>query len=53
MVFVTHILRQAKRLADHVIFLCLGELVECGPAREVFNKPKDPRTAAYIEGVFG
>jgi phosphate transport system ATP-binding protein len=52
-VFVTHILRQAKRLADHVIFLYLGELVEYGPAREVFSKPKDPRTAAYIDGVFG
>ncbi len=52
-VFVTHILRQAKRLADHVIFLYLGELVECGPASEVFNNPKDPRTAQYLEGVFG
>ncbi|MDD1719684.1 MAG: phosphate ABC transporter ATP-binding protein [Methanoregulaceae archaeon] len=52
-VFVTHILRQAKRLADYVIFLYLGELVEYGPANEVFFHPKDPRTAAYIEGVFG
>ncbi|MDD1717580.1 MAG: phosphate ABC transporter ATP-binding protein, partial [Methanoregulaceae archaeon] len=52
-VFVTHILRQAKRLADHVIFLYLGELVESGPASEVFNHPKDPRTAQYLEGVFG
>lgn len=52
-VFVTHILRQAKRLADYVIFLYLGELVECGPAQEVFTNPKDPRTKAYLEGVFG
>jgi phosphate transport system ATP-binding protein len=52
-VFVTHVLRQAKRLADYVIFLYLGELVECGPAQEVFNNPKDPRTKAYLEGVFG
>jgi phosphate transport system ATP-binding protein len=52
-VFVTHILRQAKRLADYVIFLYLGELVECGPAHEVFTNPKDPRTKAYLEGVFG
>ncbi len=52
-VFVTHILRQAKRLADHVIFLYLGELVESGPASQVFNHPKDPRTAQYLEGVFG
>jgi len=52
-VFVTHILRQARRLADHVVFLYLGELVEQGPAEKVFSKPDNPRTKAYIEGVFG
>lgn len=52
-VFVTHVLRQAKRLADYVVFLYLGELVEHGPAHEVFANPKDPRTKAYLEGVFG
>jgi phosphate transport system ATP-binding protein len=52
-VFVTHVLRQAKRLADYVVFLYLGELVEHGPAHEVFTNPKDPRTKAYLEGVFG
>ena len=52
-VFVTHILRQAKRLADYVVFLYLGELIEHGPAETVFNQPKNPRTKAYIEGVFG
>jgi len=52
-VFVTHVLRQAKRLADYVIFLYLGELVEHGPAQEVFTNPKDPRTKAYLDGVFG
>ncbi len=52
-VFVTHVLRQAKRLADYVIFLYLGEVVEHGPAHEVFTNPKDPRTKAYLEGVFG
>ncbi|WP_233504436.1 phosphate ABC transporter ATP-binding protein [Methanoregula formicica] len=52
-VFVTHILRQAKRLADYAVFLYLGEVVECGPAHEVFTSPKDPRTKAYLEGVFG
>jgi phosphate transport system ATP-binding protein len=52
-VFVTHVLRQARRLADHVIFLYLGELIEYGPAEKVFTQPDDPRTRAYIEGVFG
>jgi phosphate transport system ATP-binding protein len=52
-VFVTHILRQARRLADYVIFLYLGEIVEHGPAETVFSQPSNPRTKAYIEGVFG
>jgi phosphate transport system ATP-binding protein len=52
-VFVTHILRQAKRLADYVIFLYLGELIEDGPAETVFAEPRNPRTKAYIEGEFG
>ena len=51
--FVTHILRQAKRIADYVIFIYLGEIIEHGPADEVFNNPKDERTKAYLEGTFG
>jgi phosphate transport system ATP-binding protein len=51
-VLVTHILRQAKRLADYVIFLYLGNLIEHGPAAEVFNNPKSPKTKAYITGTF-
>ncbi len=49
-VVVTHILRQAKRIADYIAFLYLGELVEHGPAEEVFNRPRDPRTRAYLTG---
>jgi phosphate transport system ATP-binding protein len=49
-VVVTHILRQARRIADHLAFLYLGELVEHGPAPEVFADPKDPRTRAYVTG---
>lgn len=49
-VLVTHILRQAKRLADYVAFLYLGELIEFGPASEVLTSPQDPRTRAYITG---
>jgi phosphate transport system ATP-binding protein len=49
-VVVTHILRQAKRIADYVIFLYLGELVEHGPAESFFSSPKDERTRAYISG---
>lgn len=49
-VLVTHILRQARRLADYVVFMWLGEVVECGPSHEVFSNPKVERTRAYLEG---
>ena len=52
-VLVTHTLRQAKRLADYVIFVYFGNLVEQGSAEDIFSTPKDPRTKAYIDGVFG
>lgn len=50
-VIVTHILRQAKRLADYVAFLYLGELIEHGPAREIFENPKEEITKEYIKGI--
>lgn len=49
-VLVTHILRQARRLADNVVFMYLGEVVEWGPAQEVFANPRQERTRAYLEG---
>jgi len=49
-VLVTHTLRQAKRLADYVIFLYFGMVIEQGSADEVFNNPKNPETIAYIKG---
>ena len=52
-VLVTHSLRQARRLADYAVFLWLGELVEAGPAAQVFNAPRHERTAAYLSGDIG
>jgi phosphate transport system ATP-binding protein len=52
-VIVTHNLQQAQRIADQVAFMYLGDLVEYGPARQVFNNPKEERTAEYIHGAFG
>jgi len=49
-VLVTHTLRQAKRVADYLIFLYFGEVVEEGTSDEFFNNPKDPKTKAYLEG---
>ncbi len=50
-VIVTHILRQAKRLADYVIFLYLGKLIEHGSAKDIFENPKEEMTKEYIKGV--
>jgi len=49
-IVVTHILRQARRIADYLAFLYLGELVEHGPAEEIFANPRDSRTRAYLTG---
>ncbi|MBN1939706.1 MAG: phosphate ABC transporter ATP-binding protein, partial [Candidatus Aminicenantes bacterium] len=49
-IVVTHILRQARRIADYIVFLYLGELVEHGPAAEVLADPKTPRMKAYLTG---
>ncbi len=51
-VVVTHILRQARRIADYVLFMYMGTLVEHGPAQQIFSNPKDQRTKAYISGAF-
>ncbi len=49
-VLVTHNLFQAKRLADRVLFLLGGEVVEEGAAPAFFEAPKDPRTRAFLSG---
>lgn len=51
-VLVTHTLRQALRIADHVIFIYLGEVIESGSAKELFNNPKHELTKQYLSGVF-
>lgn len=50
-IIVTHILRQARRLADYVAFMYLGELIEHGPADEIFENPQHEMTKDYIQGV--
>ncbi len=50
-IMVTHILRQAKRLADYVIFMYYGKALEAGPAKEIFENPRNEITRQYINGV--
>jgi phosphate transport system ATP-binding protein len=52
-VIVTHNLQQAFRIADHVGFMYLGELVEYGSAGALFSNPRQQRTRDYISGAFG
>ncbi len=52
-VIVTHNLQQAQRVADHVAFMHLGELIEYGPAEQIFGQPQQQRTREYIGGAFG
>ncbi len=51
-VMVTHTLRQALRIADHVIFMYLGEVIEEGSAEQVFHHPKHELTKKYLNGAF-
>lgn len=51
-VIVTHVLRQAKRIADNIVFMYLGEVIEQGPANEFFENPKKEITKSYLSGSF-
>ena len=52
-VIVTHNMQQAARSSDYTAFFLLGELVEFGKTQDIFTKPNDLRTEAYITGRFG
>ncbi len=47
-ILVTHVLRQAMRLADHVIFMCDGKIIEQGQPDELFNNPQTEELRAYL-----
>jgi phosphate transport system ATP-binding protein len=53
LVMVTHDIDQARRLADHVVFMWLGELVEHGPAKRFFTEPQQELTQAYLAREIG
>jgi phosphate transport system ATP-binding protein len=52
-IIVTHNLQQAARASDHTAFFYVGELVEFGPTEQMFTRPREARTEAYITGRFG
>ncbi len=51
MVIATHDLRLASRIANEVVFLEAGNVVESGPARQVFTEPKQDRTRRFISTI--
>lgn len=52
-IIVTHNIQQTARVSDYVAFFYLGELVEYGPTRDVFENPGNELTERYITGKFG
>ena len=51
-ILVTHTLRQARRIADYILFMYLGKIVESGPTEEFFNNPRKQLTKEYLSGSF-
>ena len=52
-VIVTHNMQQAARISDCTAFFLLGELIEVGKTRHIFEMPKIKSTEDYITGRFG
>jgi len=52
-IIVTHNMQQAARVSDFTAFLYLGELVEYGSTKDIFENPKSELTEKYITGEFG
>lgn len=52
-IIVTHNLAQAGRISDYSIFMYLGDLIEFGKTKDMFQNPVDKRTEEYLTGKFG
>jgi phosphate transport system ATP-binding protein len=52
-VIVTHNMQQAARCSDKTAFFYMGRLIEYADTRDIFTKPSNPQTEAYVSGRFG
>ncbi|HHW7518367.1 phosphate ABC transporter ATP-binding protein PstB [Mannheimia haemolytica] len=50
---VTHNMQQAARCSDYTAYMYLGELIEFGDTKQIFDKPKFRQTEDYIKGKMG
>ena len=50
MVIVTHEMSFARDVADTIVFMDGGVIVEEGPAADVINNPSNERTKAFLAG---
>ncbi|NJM14320.1 MAG: phosphate ABC transporter ATP-binding protein [Bacteroidales bacterium] len=48
-ILVTHVLRQARRLADNVVFMYYGQIIEQGPPEDIFENPKTEKLRKYLQ----
>lgn len=51
MIIVTHEIPFAREVADRVIFIDEGRIIESGPPSQVLDNPKDPRTRQFLNQV--
>jgi phosphate transport system ATP-binding protein len=52
-VIVTHNMHQAKRISDTTAYFHLGEIIEKGTTKKIFDNPNHRKTKAYVSGDFG
>jgi len=52
-IIVTHNMQQAARVSDYTAFMYLGELIEFGETKQIFENPREEFTERYISGKFG
>ena len=52
-IIVTHNMQQASRISDKTAFFLVGDVIEYGDTRQIFNNPKEKKTEDYITGRFG
>lgn len=52
-IIVTHNMQQAVRVSDYTGFMYLGDLIEFGETKQIFENPRNEITAKYVQGQFG